>query len=463
MPSPSRRRLLRSLVALGAGSSLAGCNEFATGDATTADGTSSEPGPETGAALEVTRESYVATAWSLHGTRYRTPKGSSVLLEDLEPPVRDAVGTAIESPPFSTTDPSNALLDGIDDVELVEVDGTVWTVEHTFPTATVRLDRAVPDGAAPPERTVAHDSDAVEESEAIEALVRTIATLTTHSEPRPHETTRLHPDVEAFLERYDYLETPSTVGEIVVSRTDRAPPYTVRAREASDEEIYGHRLADADHYGRPTRSFLRRVVASDRRTPVDYSDHRHTIYPKDVPRPFARDLAEGIDTVRVDGTVYEFRVRHVHWEDVPVSVDATVEGSGATGPPVDIELSVTNPGDTPVGLVVPGVSPFGVLWAYGPGGEHVLWNEGYDRTDDVVVEEDAVVPDSTAATVLDPGTTRTATYRLGHGNLEAAGPLEPGTYEVLGTLRAKWATYDGQPEDEWAGQFAPYTLAVEVA
>ena len=124
--------------------------------------------------------------------------------------------------------------------------------------------------------------------------------------------------------------------------------------------------------------------------------------------------------------------------------------------------SVRNSGDDTVQLQMEGCTPFGVLWAYGPGGERVLWNDVYDQTENVVIENSSVVPESHTEMDLQPGQTQSTTYRLGHDNLGVDGPLQPGTYEVLGTIWAKWPTYEGAKEYDWRSQLFPYTLTIKV-
>lgn len=463
-PSSTRRRLLRTATALAISTTIAGCNQLTTSDTSTTKTPTSGTAADPRALVDITRESYLAKAWTLPQDIFRFPIGDSVPLADLNKSVRDAVRTAIASPPYTTQNASQALLDGIDDVNLVTYEGTVWDVEHTFPTVTVRLDTDISENEPVKDRTVAYDSHVVQSSDAIEDVVSTIAPHGVETVPRPYETTRLNPAVQDFLDRYDYIETPTGVGEIVVSRTNRTPPHTVRAQEATDEELYGRRIREAANYGPPTRAFIDRVLASDRKTPGNYQDRIRIIYPDDIPRRFARDLDHGSHYVRVDDDVFGFDTRHVHWDDLPVKFHATVSGeNAATAGPVDIRLSVQNSGDKLVQLQMAGITPFGVLWAYGPGGEHVLWNDAYEQTENVVIENSSVVPESHAEMTLHPGQTQSATYRLGHDHLGADESLQSGTYEVLGTIWAKWPTYESAKEYDWRSQLFPYTLTIEVA
>ncbi|WP_132061206.1 hypothetical protein [Halorussus amylolyticus] len=462
-PSSTRRQVLRMTTGFAISTAITGCNQPATSDTTTSKTTTSKTTTEPRALVDLTRESYLAKAWTLSQDRFRFPKGDSVPLSNLDESVRDAVRTAIDSPPYTTQDASQGLLDGIDDVDLVTYGDTVWDVEHTFPTVTVRLDTDISEDEPIEERTVTRDEDVVRSNDAIGDVVSTIAPLGVETAPRPYETTRLDPEVQDFLERFDYIETPNGPGEIVVSRTNRSPPHTVRAQEATDEELYGRSIRETADYGPPTREFIDRLLASDRKTPGDYRDRIRVRYPDDVPRQFARDIDYGSNYVRVGDEVFGFATRHVHWDDLPVTFDATVlgENDGTTGP-IDVELSVQNSGDDILRLQMEGCTPFGVLWAYGPGGERVLWNDAYERTENAVIENGSVVPESRAEMDLQPGQTQSATYRLGHDNLGTDDSLQAGTYEVLGTIWAKWPTYEGAKEYDWRSQLFPYTLTIQV-
>lgn len=214
----------------------------------------------------------------------------------------------------------------------------------------------------------------------------------------------------------------------------------------------------------PTIDFINQVLASNRKTPGNYQDRIHTIYSDDVPWQFARDLDHGSNYVRVDGEVYGFDTSHAHWKELPLKFHATTPGeNAATAGPVDIRFTVQNSSDHPVQLQMPGLTPFGVLWAYGPGGEHVLWNDAYESTKNVVIENGSVIPEWHSELSLNPGQTESTTYRLGHNHLGADGSLQSGTYEVLGTIWAKWPTHENAKEYDWRSQIFPYTLTIKVA
>ncbi|UPV76764.1 hypothetical protein M0R89_21465 (plasmid) [Halorussus limi] len=462
-PSATRRGLLRTATGLAVSTTVAGCNQQKPSDRTTSRTTTSGTTTESPTLVDIKRESYLAKAWTLSEGTFRFPETDAVPLSDLDKSVRDAVRTAIESSPYETRDATQAFLDSIDGVNLVAYNGTVWDIEHTFPTVTVRLDTDISKSEPVKNRTVASNSEDVQSNDAIQEVVSTIASLGVETQRRPYETTRLEPSVRDFLDRYDYIETPQGVGEIVISRTKRAPPHTVRAQEVTDEELYGRRVWEATEYGPPTRDFIDRVLTSDRKTPGNYQDRIHTTYPDEVPRQFAKDLNHDSNYVRVDDAVYVFETRHVHWDELPLAFHATVsEENAETAGSVDIRLSVQNTADHSVQLQMAGIAPFGVLWAYGLGGEHVLWNDAYEQTENVVIEGQSVTPESHAEMDLLPGRTESATYRLGHDQLGGDESLQTGTYEALGTIWAKWPTYEGAKEYDWWNQLFPYTLTITV-
>lgn len=468
-PSPTRRQLLSTTAALGLGTSIAGCNQATSPASTTPNETNSNPTttPSTSttprATVALSQESHVAKAWTTPQHRFTFPKGDAVPLSELDAAVRTPVQTAIETPAYTTTDPSQELLAAIDDVDLITHEDTVWTVEHTFPTVTIRLDTKIATDEPVDEQTVRHDADVIRSNDAIANVVSTIAPTGVETEPRPYETTQLAPVVQEFLDTYDYITTPRGPGELVVSRTTRSPPHTIRAREATDEELYGRQIRAAADYGPPTNQFIDRLLASDRKTPANYQDRIHVRYPDDVPWQFARDIDSGSNYVRVDDDIYGFDTRHLHWNELPISVTATnPDDTDSSTDPVDIQLAVRNTGPKTVELLMAGVSPFGVLWADGPDGERVLWNDAYEDTEHIDIKNDQVVPESRAELVLGTGETQSRQYRLGHDNLDTNTTLQPGTYEVLGSLWAKWPTYDGANEYDWRSQLFPYTLTIEI-
>lgn len=467
--SPTRRRFLRAMTALASTTSVAGCTRFTRADSgdtqlTTSKPTTSENTTQARVRSHLTRESYLAKAFLLPQDRFNHPKGDSVPLTDLDKEVREAIRTAIDSPPYTTQNGSDTLKDGIDDVHLVAYEDTVWNIDHTFPTVTIHLDTEIPTNEAVEDRTVSYDSDVVRSNDAIAAVVGKIAPIGVQRAPEPFETTHLDPDVQDFLDRYDYIETSKGVGELVVIRTNRSPPHTVRAREATDEELYGRSIRKANDYGPPTRDLINRLlVAKNRKTPTNHQDRIHTIYPDEVPREFARDIDQGSNYVRVDDEFYGFDIRHVHWDDLPIKFQATVLGENhETENPVDIQLSVLNPTENTVQLQMAGIAPFGVLWAYGPDGEQVLWNDGYDQTENVTIENGQVIPGQLDEENLRPGQTQSGTYRLGRDSSTVDEPPKSGTYAVLGTIWAKWPPYEDAKKYDWRSQLFPYTLTIEV-
>lgn len=463
-PSTTRRRLLRATSALVLGTGVAGCNQNARSESTPTDDTTTTTRTTTTdlrARLTLTQEAHYVKAWTLPEDTFRFPKSDVVPVTSLENPIRAAVKTAVESGRYTTANPTPPLLEQVDNVDLVAYNGTLYDVTHTFPTSTISLDLDVSADEAAPDRTTTLDA-ALNENETLSDFLSTVAPYGTHNPAEPYQTTHLPTVVEDFLERYDYLETPRGVGELVVSRTTRTPPHTISAEKASDRELYGREVHDAADYGPPTRTLIDRVLASDRKTPGNYQDRIHTIYPPDVPQRFARDLDHDSNYVRVGDTVYGFDTRHIHWSELPLEFDASITTDTSADSSVEIRLAVENPSNHSVQLRMTGVAPFGVLWAYGPGGEHVLWNDAYERTGAVVIEDGSVIPDHHDEVELPTGQSASATYLLGHGHLGESSGVQSGVYEVLGTIWARWPTYDGAEPHDWRSQLFPYTLTIEV-
>lgn len=467
-PSTTRRRLLQGAGAIVLGTTTAGCNQQSatTTSPTKATATHSptrSTSREPRATVDITREAYLVKAWTLPENTFRYPASDAVHLSSLDQPLQDAVRTAIGSGRYTTSDPSTALLDQVDDLDLVTKDSSVYDIEHTFPTVTVSLDLDVAADEAVEDRTVALE-DALGEHETLADFLSTVAPYGTHNPAEPYETTRLAPSIQDFLDRYDYIDTPRGIGELAVSRTNRSPPHTIRATEATDRDLYGREVKDASRYGPLTRELIDRVLASDRKTAGNYQDRIHTIYPEDVPREFARDLVHGSHYVRVGNSVYGFDTRHVHWTELPLEFSVTRTDGDATGSgPVEVQLAVTNPSDHVVQLQMAGIAPFGILWAYGPDGEHVLWNDAFQQTEAVVVKDGAIIPESHDELELPPGQSEAATYRLGHSHIDETPTVQSGTYEALGTIWSKWPTYEGAERHDWRSQLFPFTLTIEVA
>lgn len=458
---PSRRDLLA-----GAGSTLlplvAGCQT--EGDLPPAAGSTSTTTVETATpaasgTVELERESYWLDGRKLPSSVVGYPEDEITPLSDLDSPTSGAVKTAITDGRYATDDPSDALLDGIDSVSLVRYEGTVYDVSHTFPTYTLSLDTDVQPASAPEDRTVKLRSEAVRSNETLEDVVYTVTPHGTEHDGSQYTTTRLPDAVREFLGRYDYVQSGHGVGELVLSHTERTPPHTITATEASEERLYGRDVLELDSFLSTGRRLVTRTLEDDRRTPLGHDDRSHSIFPDDIPDPMDRRLDEESSFVRVDGTIYGFSARHLHWDDHPFDVSARlVEGGDESETAVRVELAAKNTASRTAELVMPGVAPFGVLWAYGPGGERVLWRQEYRQRDEIVVEDGRVVPEYHDERSVAPGDRVGATYRLGRDRES----VESGEYVVPGFVWPKWPTEDGLEKFDWRSEIYPYTLTISV-
>lgn len=456
---PSRRQFLAAATG-GVMTGIAGCgtatDRSTTGSTPTtgADATQTTAGdPAVQARLE--REAYWLRGVDLPASIAGLPEEDIVALPDLDQPTRDAVATAITDGRFATSDPSTALLDGIDDVTFVEYRGTYYDISHTFPTFTLRFDEVAP-ASAPDDRTVELDSEVVESDEMIEEAIYTVAPFGTHNPIRPYTTTRLSDPLREFLARYDYVRSGDMVGELVLSTTERTPPHTVTATEATDEQLYGRPVLEYDSFTPKSRDLIRRTLDDERKTPLSHQDTHHSIFPSDIPDRLDRRLDHESYFVRVDGTIFGFSARHLHWEDLPVEIAATAIDDSVEDSPARIELRAKNTGTRSVELAMPGIAPFGVLVAYGPGGEHYLWTPEYDRSD-VVRKYGDPVPETRDEFTLGEGNRVATTYQFGRD-----GRVEPGEYQVPGFVWARWPTAPGQERHDWRSEIFPYTLTLAV-
>lgn len=415
------------------------------------------------------RESYWLRATDFDRSFERSLEDDAVEFSTLRPASREAVAAAVENGQYETTDPSDELLDGIEDLSVVSYEGAYYSVSHTFPTHTLDLDMKTVPADPPDDRTVEWGDDAIEDDGAVEEALSTVTPRGTEFFGRPYTTTQLAATLRKFLDRYDYVRSPHGVGELVLTSTERPPPYVVSADEASDEELYGRSVLDLDSFASHERDLLRRSIDGRPRTPLSRDDRQRSIFPGDVPDQLERRLEGESRFVRVDGTVYAFDARHLHWADPPVEIGATVTADFGTADSdgdssetdessVRIELTATHTGSRSLTLLTDGVAPFGVLWAYGPTGRQLLHSPAYESAEHVGVEGDGTVAERRAETVFRTDETVSATYRLG-GSGER---IEPGEYEVPGLVWAKWPTESGQEEHDWRSEIYPYTLSLTV-
>lgn len=391
------------------------------------------------------------------GSRAELRTRDVVAFSNLDAPTRDAVETTIADGTYETSDPSTALLDGIDDVSIVEHEGTYYEVEHTFPTYTLRVGREIDPQIAPADRTVDVESEAVEANETVERILSHVTPTGTNYAGRPYTTTRMPPALSDFLDRYDYVTHDWGTSELVLTTTERSLPYTVTATEATDERVYGHEILEPDSLDPPGPTILEKTLERRRRTPLSPDERTFSYYPEDVPAGLENRIDDARPLVLHEGVFYRFSVSHHHWEESPVEVSATVRVVSSDNEDARIELRAENVHSKPVTLTMPGIAPFGALHAYGPDGEHLLWTGKYESSDRVRVTDGSIVAESDATVELGPTEQVVTTYELGGDDLG----LESGAYEVQGFVRAEWRErIDGTAYDR-SGAY-PYALTVVV-
>jgi hypothetical protein len=459
---PSRRRLL----AAGCGllTALAGCGSdartrTATGSptATEATATQNPTATETDATVRagIDRGAYLFSAETIPRAALGPRDHETTTLGELNDATRTAVETAITDGRYTTADPPSALLDGIETIPLVAYQGTYYVVSHTFPTHTLTLDQSVPEENAPENRTVSRDSDAVQDSETVREAITTISPRPS-SNGDPYVTTRLSDALRSFLDEYDYLRYPGGVGEFVLTSTERAPPHSVTATEATDEQLYDRQVYSLDAFTETSRALIRGTLNNQRKTPLWREDGYHTSFPDDIPE---RLLNETRFTVDVDGTMYGCYADHVHWADLPFDLSvAIVDDSLGDDAPARIELTATNRAGRAAELAMPGLAPFGVLRAYGPGGERLLWSSAYEASEHLRREDGVLRPQRRDDVLVDADASVSAVYEFGHGD----GMVEAGSYEVPGVIWARWPTEPNQSEHDWRDDRFPYTLTLDV-
>ena len=124
-----------------------------------------------------------------------------------------------------------------------------------------------------------------------------------------------------------------------------------------------------------------------------------------------------------------------------------------------MRLSATNVGEHAVRVGVPGLLPFGILWAAPvDGGAAVqLWTDDYERSDLVAVDEGIARPDSYRhERTVEPGETVSQTYAFARDS----DALATADYSVWGVLWVRWPSHDGQRVRDWNADIFPYELTL---
>lgn len=479
--SPTRRALLRSggAVALAA---TAGCGAQTTPDtstettvettrtttsrattsrAATDESTSATASPDLAVDASLVRRDHLLRGRRLGDWR-PLPADDGTSFGDLPAAARGAVRTAVEDGRFTTDDPTDDFLAGIDDVDLVEDDGEYYTLTHTFTEYVLNLDDGVDVESAPESETAVLYDDAVERHPSVQEALRTVLPYGTEVASEEYRTLVLTDELRSFLDEYEYARSDAGFGRLEFHVERHEPPYRLSARPATDEELYGHEVVDASEFTDAGQQVVRRTLDSRRRSPTNLDGAVGTLRPDSVPRRLEREFVRG-GHVSIDGSVAVFTVRHVHWDDQPFELAVGLTDDAIDpGDPAEVDLSVTNIGDLAAELTVPGLAPFGILWAERTDGEDKavqLWSPRYEDSDHVTIEDGVAKPDSYRPDLtVGPGETVTRTYRFGR----ESDPVDPGTYSVWGDLWAKWPTEPGLEKYDWNSEIYPYELRIDV-
>jgi len=484
--SPTRRAFLERLGAAAVAATAAGCNALdaaetptgratdggpatagrshtetdPTASATAGDASGATPAGEYAVDLALTRNEYRLAA-RLEPSEH-LPVADATSVSDLEPPVREAVRTAIETDRYETDDPSRGLLEGLDALGMVADGDGYYLLSHTFTEYVLNLALGVDPETVPDDAVVDRESDAVRDRPSVAEAVDTVTPHGTHAPSQEYRTLVLTDELAAFLEEYDYVSYAAGVGRLEYAVERQYPPFTLSAREAREEERFGRPVVDASSFAAETQALVRETLDTHRRTPIRLDEqHRRVgaLRPESVPYELERGVRRG-HLLRVDGSLYHFSVGHAHWDQLPVDLAASLaDGTVARDDPAELRLSATNAGDHAVRVGVPGLLPFGILWAAPvDGGAAVqLWTDDYERSDLVRVEDGVARPDSYRhERTVDPGETVSQTYAFGR-DVDALAATD---YSVWGVLWVRWPSHDGQRVRDWNADIYPYELTL---
>ncbi|WP_226481280.1 hypothetical protein [Natrinema amylolyticum] len=403
------RRALLTLVG-GSLTAVAGCSDVADEQTTSPQSNDIPDDTPTGVPSEDPRIDVDLTTaqYRVHVDEVSHPTGINqginqrniLSAEDRHPDFETAIREARDDGEFQTVDPSEGLLQSIDEfrrfgigyryLPYVELDGQEYKFAAAVPEYVYRLDRNHSDAGDPddidvdPDR-IAHFEDDVD-SELVEAFVDTLAALTPGSPRDSYRRSIVPEEVASFVETYDYLETPQIVAPIEADVEDPGVPYTIRVEELTERDLRGQEILDIDEFDPELRSFLGTAIASPHRAETISTDQRE--YRTDeIPDLYweyvtssRRDVMDPY--VRHEGEVYEVRVEEPD-RDHPINLTVTPV-SDVERPTFEITISPdeTVEEDDEVILQSHGLLP-SVLWV-GDGDERhlpsVLWaGDGDER------------------------------------------------------------------------------------
>lgn len=372
-------------------------------------------------------------------------------IAEIAEPLRSALRTAVNGG-FTTDSVSDALLGEIDRFRhhgggyrfrpYFSLDGTPYEFDPTVPVFVARLDTDIeePD----PDRTVDHD-DANELAPPVQDFVRTLGAFGVEVATDEYRISVVPEAVEEFLDQYDYIRSPGSVGKVVSKWVDPGPPYTIQAGQLTMEHLWGRPVIAVDSLSATLRQFVETVVASDRRAPVYSplrSEHRVDQVPNEYDARLGHDQGPGSGPyVDIDGTVYALRVTKLHREKIPIAVAASTVDNRRFSVSVKPSTEGSKPAfEDQVELESPGALP-SVLWIETESERHLLASDVYDsirwRAVDDSTGTDRRV-ENIARDSIGPDDELSATFRVPDA-------IDAGTYRAWGLVRAKWtAAIDGR-------------------
>lgn len=447
-----RRHFL--LLAAGGVSGLAGCGAWGREASPDAPGspspgtTDAGPGDDAGR-IEVGVETarYLVTAYERTPAHRAIEPDAIVPESHLPDPLRSALESA-RADGYETDDVSEALLAAVDRFRrhgpgyrfepYVRLDGTPYAFDPTVPVFVARLEFDVED--ADPARAVGYD-DLERFDEPVRDFVRTIGAFTAESPRDAYRISVVPPSVRTFLDRYEFVDDPGSVGRIETERVDPGPPYSIELRELTTEDLWGRPVLDGGSLPDDLRRFLAAAAASDRRAPVHpplRSEHRTDEVPEAYFDRLRSDDGSRLDPyVALDGTVYAFRVRDVDRSKLPAEVSVTA-GSSEDRPSFTVEVVPSEAGPKPdvegtVEFESRGTLP-SVLWVETGADRHLLPSDAYESIRWEPAEEPSAVDRrvrNVARESISPGDELTATYRVPDG-------VPAGTHRAWGRFDVKW-------------------------
>jgi hypothetical protein len=374
--------------------------------------------------------------------------GGVVPVSALPAPFRTALEAARDAPDgrFETDTVTEPFLSAVDrfrhnDGEyrfrpFVSFDGTPHAFDVTAP---VFLARLAPDVDDPDPALTADEEDLGRFDEPARGFARTLGAYSVEVPRAQYRVSTVPPSVRTFLSVYDYLGDSLGVGRIDTERFDPGPPYSVSVRELSAGDLWGRPVLEAGSLSGSLRQFLSAAVRADARAPV-YSPLRTEYRADQVPDAyFERYQVPGDRNpyVRLDGTVYAFRLWPVAPERVPADV-SVAPGPEAPGDERSFVLTVTpsarerKPDVDRVELETAGALP-SVLWLETGDGRVLLPSDAYDDVEWERAESGPVDKrvGNVARVELASGESVSATYRI-------PGDVPAGTYRAYGRVGVSW-------------------------